>query len=312
MSILKEFKYPIIQGGMANISNAEFAAVVTKNGGLGVIGTGGWNKEKVEEEILLMKKLVADRSFGVNVMLMNPAADDIIDLCIKHKVKYITTGAGSPGKYIKKLREHNIKILPVVASVAMAKRMEKLGVDALIVEGTESGGHVGELTSMALIPQVYKAVNIDIIAAGGIGSNRQFLAALALGACGAQIGTMLLATKECPIHDNYKAALIKARDTSTVVTGRVKGVPVRNLKNKMTREYQRLESTDISLEDLEYLTLGSLSKAVKAGDVEEGSFMAGQVAGQIDQISTIAELFASITDYKAILNDIKEFDNESS
>lgn len=302
-----KLRYPIIQGGMANIATAELAAAVTNAGALGVIGTGGWTSEKTEQQIIEMKELVQDKPFGVNVMLMNPHADAIIDLCIKHKVAVVTTGAGNPGKYVKKLSEANILVIPVVPSVALARRMEKLNVDAVIAEGTESGGHVGELTTMALVPQVCQAVNIPVIAAGGIASNHQYVAALSLGAIGVQIGTILLATDECPIHENYKAQLIKAKDTSTIVTGRIKGAPVRALKTKMTREYQRLERTDINQEELEYLTIGSLSKAVYEGDVDKGSFMAGQVSGQVNEIKSIATVLEELTDIKTIIGELNEY-----
>ncbi len=300
-------KYPIIQGGMANIATHELASAVTLAGGLGLIGTGGWDPKRSEEEIIKTKEIVGDLPFGVNVMLMNPYAEQIIDLCIKHEVKVITTGAGNPGKYVEKIKAAGIMLIPVVPSVTLAKRMEKNGVDAIIVEGTESGGHVGEMTTMALVPQVVEAVNIPVIAAGGIASNRQYVAAIALGAIGVQIGTILLATKECPIHENYKNQLIKAKDTSTIVTGRVKGAPVRALKTKMTRNYQRLEQTDIKMEELEKLTLGSLSKAVFSGDVDEGSFMAGQVSGQIEQVKTVQEVLNELTKTKEVLGEINEF-----
>ncbi len=301
-------KYPIIQGGMANIATAELASAVTIAGGLGIIGTGGWTPEKTEEELIKMKEIVGDKVFGVNVMLMNPHVEKIIDVCIKHDVKIITTGAGNPGRFVKKLHEHNIMVIPVVPSVALARRMEKLGCDAVIAEGMESGGHVGELTTMALVPQVVEAINIPVIAAGGIASSRQYAAALCLGATGVQIGTILLATKECPIHENYKTELIKAKDTSTIVTGRVKGAPVRALKNKMTREYQRLEQTDIEMMELEHLTIGSLSKAVFDGDVKNGSMMAGQVAGQITEVKTVEEILEELIDIKPVLGAL--YDNE--
>lgn len=301
-----KIKYPIIQGGMANIATAKLASAVTNAGGLGIIGTGGWTPEKTEQEIIEMKSLVGDKMYGVNVMLMNPYVEEIIDVCIKHNVQVITTGAGNPGKYIKKLHEHNIKVIPVVPSVALAKRMEKLGCDAVIAEGTESGGHVGELTTMSLVPQVVKAVNIPVIAAGGIASSSQLAAALCLGAIGVQIGTVLLATEECPVHENYKNELIKAKDTSTIVTGRIKGAPVRALKNSMTREYQRLEQSDIELMELEHLTIGSLSKAVFDGDVKNGSIMAGQVAGQITEIKTVAQVLEELMDINPIIGAINE------
>lgn len=303
-------KYPVIQGGMANIATWEFAKAVVEAGGLGTIGTGGWTPQRVEDEIKKMKEAVGDKSFAVNVMLMNPYSDEIIDLCLKYDVKVITTGAGNPGKYVEKVKANNSLIVPVVPSVALAKRMEKVGVDAVIVEGSESGGHVGEQTTMALVPQVVDAINIPVIAAGGIANNRQFTASICLGAQGVQIGTSLLATKECPIHENYKRLVLEAKDTSTVVTGRIKGVPVRALKTKMTREYKKLENTDISLEELELMTLGSLSKAVFDGDEIEGSFMAGQVAGQVKEIKTVKEVIQSIIDMSEVVKAVGEYYDE--
>ncbi len=254
-----------------------------------------------------MDKLVGDMPYAVNVMLMNPYAEEIIDIAIKHKVKVITTGAGNPGKYAEKIKASGALLIPVVPSVALAKRMARSGADAVIAEGTESGGHIGELTTMALVPQVVSAIDIPVIAAGGIASNRQYAASLCLGAIGAQIGTVLLATEECPIHDNYKQLIIDAKDISTTVTGRSKGVPVRAIKNKMTREYQKIENQNISSERLEELTLGSLSKAVFEGNVSEGSFMSGQVAGQVKEIKTVEQVFAQLADIKSVMSGIEEF-----
>ncbi|WOO88113.1 nitronate monooxygenase [Mollicutes bacterium LVI A0039] len=300
-------KYPIIQGGMANIATSEFAASVCHAGGLGTIGTGGWTPDKVEAELAKMDSLVGDMPYAVNVMLMNPYAEEIIDIAINHGVKVITTGAGNPGKYVEKIKAGGALLIPVVPSVALARRMERSGVDAVIAEGTESGGHIGELTTMALVPQVVDAVNIPVIAAGGIACSRQYAASLCLGAVGVQIGTVLLATDECPIHENYKQLIVEAKDISTTVTGRSKGVPVRALKNKMTREYQKLESQAISSERLEELTLGSLSKAVYDGNVSEGSFMSGQVAGQVKEIKTVAQVLAEISQVGPVLKQIEEY-----
>lgn len=299
-------KYPIIQGGMANIATSEFAASVCHAGALGTIGTGGWTPERVDEELQKMDKLVGDLPYAVNVMLMNPHAEAIIDVAIKHQVKVITTGAGNPGKYAERIKASGALLIPVVPSVALAKRMQKNGADAIIAEGTESGGHIGELTTMALVPQVVDAVDIPVIAAGGIADNRQFAASLCLGAEAVQIGTVLLATDECPIHENYKQLLVEAKDISTTVTGRSKGVPVRALKNRMTREYQKLEMQDITSERLEELTLGSLSKAVFDGNVSEGSFMSGQVAGQITSIKPVATVLEEITNTQVVFDGIEE------
>lgn len=290
---LLNIKYPIIQGGMANIATGEFAAAVSNAGGLGLIGAGGMNVETLKENIHRCKELT-NQPFGVNIMLMNPQAKEMAQLVIDEKVEIITTGAGNPGIYMKAWKEAGIKVLPVVPSVALAKRMEKAGADAVIVEGCEAGGHIGEMTTMALVPQVVDAVDIPVVAAGGIASGRQLLAAFALGACGVQIGTILLGSQECPIHDNYKQAVLKAKDTSTIVTGRIGGTPVRILKNKMAKEYVKKEKAGASMEELEVYTLGSLRKAVFDGNVNEGSLMAGQVAGMVHEIKPVKEILEGL------------------
>lgn len=279
---LLNIKYPIIQGAMANIATAEFAACVSQCGGLGIIATGSLSAEQTRTEIQKCKQLT-NQPFGVNIMLMNPYAAEIVDVIIEEGVPVVTTGAGNPGAYMAKFKEAGIKVFPVVPSVGLAKRMERAGADALIVEGGESGGHVGEMTTMALVPQVVDAVNIPVIAAGGIADGRGMIAAFALGACGVQVGTCLLVADECPIHDNYKEAVMKARDTDTVVTGKSVNTPVRSLKNQMTREYLKLEGHIESREELEKLTLGGLRKAVHDGDVKTGSVMMGQIAGMIKE-----------------------------
>lgn len=290
---LLNIKYPIIQGGMANIATGEFAAAISNAGGLGLIGAGGMNVETLKENIHKCRELT-DKPFGVNIMLMHPQAREMAQLVIDEKVEIITTGAGNPGIYMKAWKEAGIKVLPVVPSVALAKRMEKAGADALIVEGCEAGGHIGEMTTMALVPQVIDAVDIPVIAAGGIASGKQMLAAFALGACGVQIGTILLASQECPIHENYKQVILKAKDTSTIVTGRINGTPVRILKNKMAKEYVKKEKAGASMEELEVYTLGSLRKAVFDGNVNEGSFMAGQVAGMVHEIKPVKEILEGL------------------
>ncbi len=295
-------KYPVIQGGMSNIATAEFAATVTNAGGIGLVGAGGWSVEKVEEEIIKIKELVGDKSFGVNVMLMNPQADKIVEVCIKHQVPLITTGAGNPAPYIKPIQEAGILIMPVVPNAKLAKKVDGLNPDAIIVEGTESGGHVGEDTTMVAVAHSADICNAPIIAAGGIATAKQYAATLVLGAQGVQIGTILLATKECPIHENYKNMVIEATDGDTLVTGRFVGAPVRNIKNEMTQEYQKLERTDISFDQLEELTLGSLAKAVFEGDKNKGSFMAGQVVGQISEIKTVKEVLEQLTNVEPIFN----------
>ena len=286
-------KYPFIQGGMANIATGEFAAACSNAGALGMIATGGWDGDRLRQEIRRAKELT-DKPFGVNLMLMSPYADDIAQIILEEGVKVVTTGAGNPGKYITAWKEAGIKVLPVVAAAVLAKRLERYGVDAIIAEGTESGGHVGEMTTMALVPQVIDAVSVPVVAAGGIADGRQAAAAFALGACGIQVGTCLLASVECPIHDNYKQALLKAKDRDTMVTGRTTGAPVRVLKNKMAREYVRMEKRDVPLMELEKLTLGSLRRAVFDGDLDNGSFMAGQVAGMVHEIRPLRQIFEEL------------------
>ena len=283
-------KYPFIQGGMANIATGEFAAAVSNAGGLGLIAAGGMTVESLRENIRKCKGLT-NNPFGVNLMLMHPAADEMAQVVIEEGVKIVTTGAGNPGKYMDDFKKAGIKVLPVVASVALAKRMEKLGADAIIAEGTESGGHVGEMTTMTLVPQVVDAVNIPVVAAGGIADGRQLAAAFALGACGVQVGTCLLASEECPIHPEYKNAILRAKDNTTVVTGRITGTPVRIIKNSMAREYIKQEKNGADKMELEKFTLGSLRRAVFEGDVKTGSLMAGQVAGQIKEIKPIKDIF---------------------
>lgn len=297
---LLKIKYPLIQGGMANVANHELASAVSNAGGLGLIASGGDDAETIRSKIRLCKELT-NKPFGVNIMLMNPHVKEIAEMVIEEKIDVVTTGAGNPGVYMSMWKEAGIKVIPVVPSVALAIRMERAGADAVIAEGTESGGHIGELTTMALVPQVHDAVSIPVIAAGGIADYRQVVASFALGAKGVQVGTVLLATQECPIHENYKRLIVKAKDIDTVVTGRQTGAPVRVLKNPMARQYLSLSAQGVQLEELEKLTLGSLRKAVFDGDIEKGSFMAGQVSGMIKSIRPIKEviesLFLPIKDY---------------
>lgn len=295
---LLKTKYPLIQGGMANIANAKFAAAVSNAGGLGLIGAGGMNTETLKENIKEAKALT-DKPFGVNLMLLNPEADKMAQLIIDEGVQVVTTGAGNPGKYIPAWKAAGVIVIPVVPSVALAKRMERSGADAIIVEGCEAGGHIGEQTTMALLPQVKAAVNIPVIAAGGIASGAQILATQVLGASGVQVGTCLLVSEECPIHENYKQAILKAKDTDTTVTGRINGTPVRIIKNKMAKAYIKQEKSGASLEELEKYTLGSLRKAVLEGDVENGSLMAGQVSGMIHEIRPVKEIIETLfNEYK--------------
>ncbi|MCL2559506.1 MAG: nitronate monooxygenase family protein [Turicibacter sp.] len=278
-------KYPLIQGAMANIATAKFAATISNIGALGIIGAGAMLPADLEQALAECTQLT-DKPFGVNLMLMNPHCADMVAVIVKYKdhVKVVTTGAGNPGPFIPAFKEAGILVAPVVPSVALAKRVAKAGADFVIVEGTEAGGHVGELTTMALVPQVVRAVKIPVVAAGGVASGAQLLAAYALGAVGVQVGTCLLAAEECEIHENYKNTVLKAKDTSTIVTGRAVGVPVRIYKNKMAREYSTLENSGKTREELEHLTLGALRKAVFDGDMDNGSVMIGQVAGMIDEI----------------------------
>lgn len=285
---LLNIKYPIFQGGMARIADASLASAVSEAGGLGII-TGAAPTEWVREQIRKAKELT-DKPFGVNIMLMSENAEEIADLVCTEGVKVVTTGAGSPGKYMNKWKEHGIKVIPVVASVALAKRMEKCGADAVVAEGTESGGHIGQLTTMALVPQVADAVEIPVIGAGGIGDGRGVAAAFMLGAEGVQLGTRFLVAKECTVHANYKERVLKAKDIDTEVTGRPTGHPVRVLRNKLARKYLKLEKEGASIEELEALGVGGLKKAVIDGDVDNGSLMAGQIAGMIDKEQTAKEI----------------------
>lgn len=286
-------KYPIIQGGMANIALGKFAAAVSNAGGLGLIGSGGYDAARIEKEIYDARQ-ATDKPFGVNLMLLNPDVDNIADLLVKEKIKIITTGAGTPGKYMEKWKEMGAIVIPVIASSALARRVEKQGADAVIAEGGESGGHVGDMTTMALVPQIVDCVDIPVIAAGGIADGRQFAAAMCLGAQGVQIGTCLLVSEECPVHDNYKQELIKSKDNSTTVTGRSLNAPVRIIKNQMAREYLKLESEAASREELEQITLGGLRRAVTDGDMKTGSVMAGQVCGQLKEVRPVAAILDEI------------------
>ncbi len=287
-------KLPIIQGGMANIADGAFAAACSEAGALGVIASGGMRTpDQLREQIQICRERTS-QPFGVNLMLMNPIAGELAQVITEERVPVVTTGAGNPGPYISAWKEAGIKVIPVVAASVLAKRLERAGVDAIIAEGTESGGHVGEMTTMALVPQVADAVNLPVIAAGGIASGRQMAAALALGACGVQVGTCLLVSEECPIHDNYKQALLRAKDSDTAVTGRSIGGPVRVLKNKMAREYLALEKRGATLEELEKVTLGGLRRAVLEGDVDTGSVMCGQVAGMLQEIRPVREILAEL------------------
>lgn len=298
--------YPIFQGGMAWIADASLAGAVSKAGGLGIIAGGNAPREVVQAEIKKIKQMT-NKPFGVNIMLLSPFAEDIVDLVCEEKVPVITTGAGNPSKYMARFKEHNIKVIPVVPSVALAVRMEKIGADAVIVEGMEAGGHIGKLTTMSIVPQVVDAVTIPVIAAGGIGDGRGMAAALMLGATGIQVGTRFLVAKECTVHENYKARIIQARDIDTTVTCQHFGHPVRAIKNKLTNEYDRLEKIELKkadpdLDQFEKLGQGALYKAVVEGDTQYGSIMAGQIAGLVDKEETAKEIIESfIRETKEVL-----------
>lgn len=284
---------PIIQGGMAWVAEYHLAAAVSEAGGFGIIGAASAPPEVVREQIHKVRELT-DKPFGVNVMLMSPGAAEVAKVAAEEKVKAVTTGAGNPAAYMEMWKDAGIRVIPVVASVAMARMMEKAGADAVVAEGTESGGHIGSATTMTLVPQVADAVKIPVIAAGGIGDGRGFAAALMLGAKAVQMGTRFIVAKESIVHANYKERVIKAKDIDSEVTGRSMGHPIRVLRNKMTREYLRMEAEGVGLEELEMLTLGSLRKAVMEGDVVNGSLMAGQIAGMVKKEQTCREIIEEI------------------
>lgn len=297
---LLNIKYPILQGAMARIANGHLAGHVSRDGGLGIIAGGGMPPELLEKEIKIAKS-ITNNPFGVNLMLMMEHVEAHIDICIKENVKVVTTGAGNPGPYMEKLKSAGIKVIPVVASVALAKRMERSGADAVIAEGLEGGGHIGEITTMALVPQIVNAVKIPVIAAGGIAGGKQFLAALALGASGIQVGTKFLVAEECQVHENYKEVILKAKDRATVTTGNYTGHPVRIIYNKLAKQYLELEKHGAPIEELEKLGIGRLKAAVVDGDMDNGSIMSGQVAGMVNERTTT----------KAILEDfMRELEEE--
>ncbi|MBV4419586.1 enoyl-[acyl-carrier-protein] reductase FabK [Clostridium tyrobutyricum] len=298
-------KYPIIQGGMAWIADSSLAAAVSNAGGLGII-TGNAPLDWVRNEIRKTKKLT-DKPFGVNIMLLSETAEEVAKMVCEEGVKVVTTGAGNPGKYINIWKQNDIKVIPVVASVALAKRMERYGVDAVIAEGCESGGHVGELTTMALVPQVVDAVNIPVIAAGGIGDGRGVAAAFMLGASGVQLGTRFLVAKECTVCQEYKDRVIRAKDIDSQVTGRVTGHPVRVLRNKLTRKFQLLEKDNAPLSEYERLGKGALVKAAREGDVDNGSVMAGQIAGLVKKEQSADEIIQDI--FSELVNSLSRLEN---
>jgi enoyl-[acyl-carrier protein] reductase II len=302
---LLKIKYPILQGGMAWIATAELVAAVSNAGALGVIGAGHMPPDALRNEIRKTKALTS-KPFGVNIMLMSPYVKEVMQVVIDERVPVVTTGAGNPGEYIPALKEIGSKVIPVVASVALAKRLERTGVDALIAEGMESGGHVGEITTMALVPQIVDAVSIPVIAAGGIADSRGVVAAFALGAKGVQIGSRFVASQECIAHENYKQAVLKAKDRSTIVTGVSTGHPVRVIANKLTREYSEMEKRGASVEELEGLGAGKLRIAAHEGDVDYGSVMIGQIAGMIDCVKSVDNIIQDLVQgIPTVMTDIK-------
>lgn len=286
-------EYPIIQGGMAWVAEYHLVAGVSEAGGLGLIGAASAPADWVRDQVRKAKELT-DKPFGVNIMLMSPYADEVAKVIVEEGVKVVTTGAGNPEKYMKMWKEAGVKVIPVVASVALAKRMERCGADALVAEGCEAGGHIGESTTMVLVPQIVDAVSIPVIAAGGIADGRGIAAAFMLGAKGVQMGTHFVVTDESQVHENYKERIIKAKDIDSRVTGRTTGHPVRALRNDMTRKYLELENAGAEFEELEKLTLGGLRKAVVEGDVKNGSVMAGQIAGMVKERMSCKDLIQKL------------------
>ena len=299
---LLNIKYPIFQGGMAWIGTAELASAVSNAGGLGIIGAGHMPPDILRAEIQKAKKWT-DKPFGVNIMLMSPFVKEVMQVVVDERVAVVTTGAGNPAEYLPALKEVGTKVIPVVASVALAKRLVRSGVDAVIAEGTESGGHIGDITTMALVPQVVDAVDVPVIAAGGIGDSRGITAAIALGASGVQMGTRFVVSEECIAHENYKNLVLKAKDRSTVVTGRSTGHPVRVISNKMTREYAELEAKQTPVEELEKFGAGRLNLATHKGDVDNGSVMIGQISGMLDEIKPVAVIMEELVSGLAAARD---------
>lgn len=293
LSKLLRIDYPIIQGGMAHIATGAFAAAVSQAGALGMIGAGGFSAEELKEEILEAQSLT-DKPFGVNLMLLHPQIEEQAKLVTEMGVNLITTGAGNPGRFVEAWKDKGIKVFPVVGDPALGQRMARLGVDGLIAEGSEAGGHIGPMTTMTLIPQLRERTDLPLIAAGGIASGSQLLAAEALGAIGVQMGTAFLATEECPIHEDYKNRVLRASSSHSKVIGQIVGLPLRTLNNSMVRNYLEMESKGASKEELEHYTLGALRRAVHKGDISEGSLMAGLVVGQINKLLSVEELLEGL------------------
>lgn len=288
-----QIKYPILQGAMAQIATYELASAVSNAGGLGIIASGGMSADALREQIRLCKEKTT-KPFAVNIMLMMPNCPELVDVIIEEDVRVVTTGAGTPKPFMEKFKAAGIKVIAVIPSVKIAQKMEEIGVDAVVAEGTEAGGHVGETTTMALVRQVVSAVNIPVIAAGGIADGHGMAAVYALGASGVQIGTLFLVAEECPVPASFKQAVLDATDTSTTVTGRRNGAPVRSIKNPMIQKYVELENENASRDKLEELTLGALRKAVHEGDVENGSVMAGQICGMLTEIRSTSDIIENL------------------
>lgn len=286
-------EYPIIQGGMAHLATAELAAAVSNAGGLGIIGGGAPEPEWVREQIKLTRERT-DKPFGVNIVLIAPKAEQIIDVILEEGAKVVTTGAGNPGPYIPRFKEAGIMVMPVVASVALARRLQRSGVDAFVAEGMESGGETGQLTTMALVPQVVDAVKVPVIAAGGFADGRGMVAALSLGAQGIQMGTRFACSEECVAHPDYKKAIVDASDRSTVLSGQSTGYPLRALENKFTREFMSKESAGIPIEELFQLGVGKMRQGMINGDVEGGTLLAGQISGMIKDIKSVKSIIDGI------------------
>ncbi|NLM53229.1 MAG: enoyl-[acyl-carrier-protein] reductase FabK [Firmicutes bacterium] len=298
--------YPILQGGMAWVATGELAAAVSEAGGLGIIGAGNAPADVLQAEIKKAKELT-DKPFGVNLMLLSPFVEEVVELLCAEGVRVVTTGAGNPGKYIDRFKAKGIKVIPVVSAVALAKRLERVGVDAVIAEGMEAGGHIGELTTMVLVPQIVDAVQIPVIAAGGIADGRGVAAALALGAEGVQLGTRFICAQECTVHQNYKEAILKAKDRDTVVTGETTGHPVRILRNQLAREFSKRERSGATREELEVLGAGKLAAAARQGDVKNGSVMAGQAAALVNTVEPAQAIMHNLVQNTlTVIEELKE------
>ncbi|HZK24934.1 MAG TPA: enoyl-[acyl-carrier-protein] reductase FabK [Oscillospiraceae bacterium] len=300
-------QYPILQGGMAWVATGELAAAVSETGALGIIGAGNAPAAVLEQEIRKAKART-DKPFGVNIMLLSPYVEEVVELLCREKIRVITTGAGNPGRYVKLFQENGAKVIPVVSSVALSKRLLRLGVDAMIAEGMEAGGHIGELTTMALVPQIVDAVNVPVIAAGGIADGRGVAAALALGADGVQLGTRFISAYECTAHAQYKGMILKAKDRDTVITGVSTGHPVRVIRNNLTREISRLEKEGASLAEIDKFAVGRLSDAVRRGDVVNGSVMAGQSAAMVTKEESAQDIINDlIKQTRSVISELAKF-----